>query len=501
MDQTTARDLEAAVPRRRSRLSVMLVVALAFTLLSAPVATAQGAVAGALGSTAQSAPLVATAATAPLARKKAKKKKAYRPRQGATFNQPRTYDARMYTIERQVVGAINNAKPGTYLKMAMFSFDRFPVADALIRAKKRGVYVQVITHEHEIPPAQKKLRAALGKRTKKVVSYKAVPGQKRKQKVVRTVQKKSFWFQCRSACRGDLDIQHSKFILFERTGAAKDVVMLGSVNMKMNGFENQFNDLLTLNGKTKIHDYLSNIFNEMRRDKTLKNSHRIQQFANNKYELEVLPFPRRLATKKTRWTVDRDPIIRLLRPVTCLGAATSDGRTMLRVTMHAWDGVRGKVIAQRFRELYAQGCNVMLNIGYIGGDVARVLAVPTKRGVIPVRSTGFDTPLYDPVDQQLDLYTHEKLLLVRGNYAGKRNRKMVVTGSSNYQTSGAWGDEIIFRAYDAALYKQYADHWTWMWRHHTHNMPWSQTYNRGTGKAEYTFKPRYGTNSPQWRDE
>lgn len=414
----------------------------------------------------------------------------WRPSAGAKFNVPRAGGERMYRLERAVIAAIDHAKPKTTIKMAMFSFDRIQVSDALIRAKRRKVRVQVILNNHEFPRAQRDLKRALGPRTKVV---------RRNGKRVR-VHRKNFFYQCKSACRGDGDVQHSKFILFEKSGAARKVVMLGSLNMKLNGVKNQFNDLLTIRDSPKMYDKLKLIFREMGHDRVLRDSRRVYK-DGKKYRLEVMPFPRTKATRKTKWTPKRDPIIKTLSKVSCKGARTNDGRTIIRVNMHAWDKSRGALIANRFRDLYAQGCNVMISVGFAGAKVRNIFATPTRRGRVPVRSTGFDTN----GDQQIDLYSHDKILTINGHYGAKHDRKLVLTGSSNYQNGGQYGDEIFFRVFNSRIYRQYADNWGYVWRNHTHGFAWSRTSALRGGPTwagtQYTLEDGLGTDSPEWRDE
>ena len=419
----------------------------------------------------------------------------WKPVEGAKFNLPRAGGEPELRLENQVVAAIKQARPRSYIKMAMFSFDRHVVADALLAAKKRGVFVQVILNNHEMPGAQQKLRKALGKRTVTRVRT-GKDGKKHK----RVVQRRQFFHQCSSACRGDGDVQHSKFILFSHTGAAKNVVMLGSLNMKLNGVENQFNDLLTINGNRRFHRVLGEVFDEMRADKILKNSYRKYKIGK-RFQLEVMPFARKKATARTRWTPKKDPITKLLKPISCRGAKTDSGRTIVRVNMHAWDKARGDMIARQFWDLYDKGCDVKIHVGYAGKKVRDIFARPTRRGRVPFRSTGFDTD----EDGEIDLYSHAKILLVNGNYDGVRNRKMVVTGSSNYQNGGQYGDELILRAYSPSLYRQYADNWGMVWRDHTHGFSWSMVRARarnglGAPTQQYTLSDGLGTNSKEWRD-
>lgn len=365
------------------------------------------------------------------------------PTPGAKFNVPRSTYAQEYALEAQVIAAINHADSGSTIEMAMFSFDRIPVAQALIKAhRQRGVHVQVIVNDHEMTHAQEMMKQAFGTNR----------------------QKPSFWFQCHASCRGQGDVQHSKFVLFSHTGAARDVVMLGSLNMKVNGAVNQFNDLLTINGNTKLYTALDQVYQQMKLDRLAHPSYLIDKI-DSVYTLYVLPFPRGpQATAATEWTPARDPIIKILDPVTCTGANTPSGRTVIRVNMHAWSDARGVMLAKRFEQLYKQGCDVQIQIGFAGHQVRQILGQKTSRGVMPHRSTGYDTN----GDGIIDLYSHQKVLLIDGHYGTATHQKIVVTGSAEYQNGGQYGDEIIFEAKRADLYASYAANWNWMWANHTH---------------------------------
>lgn len=434
---------------------------------------------------ASSTPARSTVAEAPTMGRKSAKRRGWSPKSGTKFNVARVGGEPMFRLEQQVIAAIGRARPGSTIKMSMFSFDRGPVADALIRAKQRKVHVQVLLNGHEFPQAQRNLSRVLGPRTVK-----------KKKKVV---QRKSFFYQCRASCRGDSNILHSKFILFSETGTARKVVMLGSVNMKLNGSLNQFNNLSTFNNSPKMFKALDGIFNEMRRDKVFKKSYR-KFTIGKRFQLEVMPYPRSKATAKTRWTPKRDPIIRLLRPVKCTGARTDTGRTIVRVDMHAWDGARGALIANRFRQLYAAGCDVKIIVGYAGYKVRKIFSTPTGRGYVPIKTSAFDTNY----DGEIDVYSHAKVLTVNGNYAGSPGRKMVVTGSSNYQDGGQYGDELFLRVYNDRTYRQFADHWGFMWRsRHTVRFGWGPApRTRGIAQEpERILDNGLGIDSPEWRDE
>lgn len=409
------------------------------------------------------------------------------PQAGALFNTPRSTPANEDRLENQVIDAINHARTGSTIRMSMFSFDRVPVANALINAhRKRGVNVQVIVNGHEYPYAQHLLFKDLHQN--------------------RTAG--SWYYQCRSSCRGQGDVEHSKFILFSATGAAHNVVMIGSLNMKLNGTHNQFNDLLTVRGQNGLYNDLATVFDQMKLDR-LANPAYLDEKINAEYELFVLPFPRgSAATAKTRWTKARDPITQLLAPISCKGADTDTGRTIVRVNMHAWSDERGVMLAHEFEELWAKGCDVKIQVGFASKAVRQIFAQSTSRGRMPVRSTGFDTD----GDGEIDLYSHQKELEINGHYGTQTNKKLVVTGSSNYQNGGQYGDELILAVSSAKTYNQYAANWKWSWLHHTHGF--AVLNGAGIPDADGRVIARkgfnhkvpelydgLGTNSPQWNDD
>ena len=96
----------------------------------------------------------------------------YQPNAGATFNLPRSTADKEYRVERTITSAIKHAKKGSLIRISLFSFDRKPVAQALIDAKKRGVHVQILLNDHQVTGAQRMLHRALGKnRWNKNFSY------------------------------------------------------------------------------------------------------------------------------------------------------------------------------------------------------------------------------------------------------------------------------------------------------------------------------------------
>jgi phosphatidylserine/phosphatidylglycerophosphate/cardiolipin synthase-like enzyme len=476
------------LPRRKVRRVKSTARALAAALSLLVLATAGG---GPVVGSASATPVVAHAAKA--GEQKKPKKPKWEPTQGPVFNIPRSKPETQFRIERQVLSAIRHSKKGSRIWMSMFSFDRFPVADALIAARKRGVQVQVLINDHEMTPAQRKLRGFLGTNRKK----------------------KNFAAQCYKGCRSNGDVLHSKFFLFSKTGAAEDVVMVGSVNMKMNGAKNQYNDLWTTNNSTALYERLEALFKEQKLDKPVRKPY-IDEAVGPNYHLQVTPF---------HGAPYDDPIMELLRGVQCTGSTINGGKTVIRVNMHAWDGTRGTYLAQRFRNLYAQGCDVKIQYGMAGASVRRVFGNPTDRGYVKVRSNGFDTDHSGPdgeSDGEIDLYSHMKMLLISGHYGEETDARWSITGSSNYQNSGLTGDEMILAIRGRKTYRAYLHHFDWMWAKRTRAPGYGTTGGSSsptrppfpartlaaleglgieTELPKLIVKEKYGFDSPEWRDE
>jgi len=359
----------------------------------------------------------------------------WQPAEGAWFNTPR-HGAKQWILHQHIVAAINHARPGSFIRIALFSFDRNYVASRLIKAHSRGVHVQVLLNDHQVTPAQHMLHRALG--TDRF--------------------KKSFTYECTHGCRSHGENLHTKFYLFSHTGAAHNVVMTGSVNLTGNSAINQYNDLWVRDNTRQLTHAFHRVFKQMRRDKPAHPGYLVQNIGTH-YQLQAMPFPHP--------GPHHDPIITILDRVHCLQATNGTGNkvhhTVVRVIMHAWNDHRGTYLAQKIRQLYAAGCDVKLMYGLSGASVRRVFKTPTSRGYIPVHTTGYDTD----EDGFIDLYTHQKELLISGNYGKHRDTELVVTGSSNWNTDGMRGDEEIFLIKGRPAYASYISDFSNMWDKHS----------------------------------
>lgn len=363
----------------------------------------------------------------------------WQPTPGPVFNNPYRKNKR-FQIENRVVEAINRTPSGETIRIAAYSLDRVRVAKSLIRAKRRGVDVQLLLNDHQYTKAMVMLRGILGN----------------------NATKNNFIYRCKNSCRGAKNSNlHTKFYTFSRTGDATDVVMTGSYNMTLNAVKWQWNDLyVSVNNPGIFSDYI-NLFNQMRVDyKTYQPSY---VMCGRVPASECRPEVDDLYT----WVLPRqanpsaDIIMDILRDIKCEYAGPGGGtrRTSLDISMHTWRGVRGMWLADKVRSMYADGCNIRVNYGLIGWTVKQRLGAPTARGRIPLRSTGYD---YNK-DKEVDRYTHQKYMIIDGWYRGAA-RQLVMSGSSNWSTLGTWSDDNITMLQGAATFNKYVANYNVMWR-------------------------------------
>lgn len=388
--------------------------------------------------------------------------KRYSPPKGGLFNIPVGSTPQKYRIERHVLDAIKHTKKGERIRIAAYSLDRMPYADALIAAKKRGVKVQVLLNDHPAIRAapQAKMRKYLG--------------------TDRT--KKSFVWRCRAGCRSqqtDYNNLHSKFYLFSKTGKAKHVVMLGSYNMTLNAVKWQWNDLWTGVNKQYLYQQYVKLFNDMRHDYKKRQptynfcAKAVEPCNEDTTKVFTRVFP--IVVKPAN-----DPVTEVLNNVQCVYTddAGQQRRTALNISMHTMRGKRGERLANVIRGKYAQGCDVRLNFGIMGFYVKQKLGAATPRGRMPLRSTGFDLDGVVDADGLLTIerYTHQKYLTIDGMYRGNPNAKYVYTGSSNWSSLGLPQDEIMVAIKGASAVNKWTKNFNLMWRPRYSRNAYTTTY-------------------------
>jgi phosphatidylserine/phosphatidylglycerophosphate/cardiolipin synthase-like enzyme len=356
---------------------------------------------------------------------------AYVPSGGAVFNNPYGDQASRSKILRHVLAAIEHARKGSTIRIAVYSFDRRSIADALIAAHRRGVHVQVVINDNWTSPQIQRTRRVLGTNP----------------------DKSHFIVICTGSCRGGFGNQHMKIYMFTHTGDAKNVVMNGSANLTNYAAVNQFNDLFTLKNAPRMLASYTEIFNQLKRDHRVRDPYR--RVVNGPFISIFNPHPD--ASKAN------DPVLQRLQGVRC-SAKKGYGhqrRTVVRITMYGWAGDRGIYLAKRVAEMGRRGCNIRVILSNGGGKVAKTLLA----GHVKVRSADVDKNR----DGQLEKFTHEKYMALSGTYQHKSTRS-VWTGSENWSGMALRNDEVTVRIPRSSTYGQYLKNFNFIWSRHSHTI-------------------------------
>ncbi|GAA5122051.1 hypothetical protein GCM10023339_39810 [Alloalcanivorax gelatiniphagus] len=397
----------------------------------------------------------AAVAAQPAARKPGKPKPSkWDAPQGPFFNDPHLREGH-YRIERRVIETIRHTPKGSTIRIAVYSFDRLQVADALIAAARRGVKVQMLLNDHWDTPAMKRIRAVIGTDRRR----------------------SSFIYKCKKSCRGtanEFNNLHSKFYLFSQAGRTEDVIAVGSANMTRNADIHQWNDLYFTSGDHGLFREFVALFNDMKNDYAVRQEPLafcggapVTGVCDDSVDKHtVVALPRSSGPKN-------DLVLTMLDKVRCL---TPDGlggqtRTKLALSMHTMRGARGDYLAAAIRKKYAQGCDVRVMFGLIGYHTKGVIAAPTPRGRIPLRSTGMDYDTDDNFDLNsdgvddliLDYYSHQKYFVIQGNYNGVPDTNLTLTGSTNWASLSTANDEVWFTIQGANVARKYIKNFDYQW--------------------------------------
>jgi hypothetical protein len=351
----------------------------------------------------------------------------FTPHTGATFNRPTGGAAQQRRVLDRVNKTIDAVPRGSYIRIAVFSFAEKRTADALLRARARGVKVRIIFDDHKIYPQEARLRKAFGKNTKAG----------------------SFVLYCHHACRGKAGDMHDKIFLFSRAGRARNVSMVGSNNMTSFNATRQWSDVYTIANNRSMFLTYRDLFSRLRagwakeRAATRSTFYRV---SHGRYRASFFPNP----------GVSRraDPVMKMLDGVSCTGARQGtgiNGHTLVRISMHAWYGPRGVALANKVVSLRRAGCRVAVIPGETMGTKIRAALKDAKVKFSKIRH---------PRQR-----VHQKVMQVSGHFGDDTSAQVVFTGSHNWSSRGLDCDDNILRIDSPTAYSQYARNFSFIWHH------------------------------------
>jgi phosphatidylserine/phosphatidylglycerophosphate/cardiolipin synthase-like enzyme len=352
----------------------------------------------------------------------------YVPPSGPTFNTPTGTPAQQRKLLRQVIHTTNSAPSGSTIRMAVFSFGDPQTADALLAAYRRGVIVKLVFAGENVYPAMARLRDAIGTDT----------------------AKPSFVVICQNSCRGEKGQMHAKYFSFTRSGAAKWITMVGSVNLTQFNALDQWNDLYTRVDDRQYFRAYGRWFGQLKDDEPVAKEYLHKATATT--DIRITPVD---------LTVDSDPITDALGKVRCevtMGEIDPDSKTPdevvathVYISTHAWNEERGKRIARQVVGLRQAGCQV--EVFYGTGMGAAVRSILENNDVELRKGT------------HQGIRTHQKVLVVDGAFGDDLDTERAWTGSQNWSDRAANRDDLIVQINDEAEAQRYVDRFLWMWEH------------------------------------
>lgn len=318
-------------------------------------------------------------------------------------------NARDTTIEDRLIQLIDAALPGSRIRVAMYTFTRTGPADALIRARTRGVDVRIVLDGDAdgLGSEVGTLTTGLGAAN---VHLCDAPG---------------------SACVGSGIMHHKTFLFSALSDGSTNVVVQASHNLTTNQLS-MHNNAVIIRGDAALFSGYEATWNDLFRDVEIPDYYRT---IDGDLATRVYFFPR---------STGGDTSVSILNNITC------DATSRIRVAMAFFTDARSEVadaLAARARE----GCDVRVVAGDaeipLGGTVAsRLTAAGVQLTRYPDRS-GWGL--------------HSKYFLIDAPYAGSvGHRRLVFTGSHNWTGPALTiNDETQLRIEDDVVFAGFLSDW------------------------------------------
>ncbi|WP_190135040.1 phospholipase D-like domain-containing protein [Streptomyces longispororuber] len=362
--------------------------------------------------------------------------------EGPVFNDPLGTVEKQHAIRTRIISLVDAAVKGSTIKVAVYHVWEAPVVEALVRAHRRGVDVQILldsTSKTDRPE-----NTAYATLVRELGANRSKP---------------SFVTLCPSntSCLGDprygKSIMHNKFWLFSQVEGARDVVVQTTSNATPSAHTKFFNDALLLPDNPTMYDAFAEYFADMAgRDWRAWDYRTV---SNGLYKAYF--FPRDGTVNET------DTMYSVLNNVSCVYKDAHGVRRSTKVRASIFKITRQQ-IADKLVALKKAGCSV--DLVYAETDSARsqhgepgTWETLHKAGGPALRCFNDDRDPLRPGHKLTTPYIiHSKYVLIDGVYDGKRN-KVAFTGSQNYTAPALReNDESIVKVDDDAVHDTYRAH-------------------------------------------
>jgi hypothetical protein len=332
-----------------------------------------------------------------------------------------------FSLERHAIELIDATPAGERISFAFRDFNRDPVADALIRARERGVIVDgVIDGGERFRLVVQRLQAALG------ADHFVICG--------------SPTFEFNSCIANSItpSLQHNKFLVFSKLADGREPVVLETSENFLEPTQfNYYNDMVEIDGDHELYaayvQYVADMKAQVRSD-----DHYLTPEGDDRRN-QIFLSPRRQASVDTD-----DTIVDQMDDIDCSQGGSATGHGLVRIANMAFRSERA-VIMRKLIELHDAGCEIDVILSNADGDI---LAGLVSAG-IPVHPFFLRSTTTRP-----QVMVHDKFWIVdaRSKDAGVR-RKTVYAGSSNWRPDEQYSDDLLLKIVDDGVFDAFDRYW------------------------------------------
>jgi hypothetical protein len=343
------------------------------------------------------------------------------------------------SLENHAISLINATPPGEQITIALRDFNRRPVSDALIAARRRGVLVDGVIDGGERERAVvKELQIELGP------DHFVICGSP------------TFEFNSCIANSEKPSLQHNKFLTFSKLDDGREhVVLQTSKNFLEPSQLTYYNDMVEIAGDARLYTaYVTYLFDLKRQVRS--DDHYFPTSGDGGLNT-MFPSPRRQPDRVTD-----DIIVDRLEEVDCSVGGSPSGSGLIRIANMAFRSERA-VIMDKLVALKQAGCDIEVVVSNADGDI---MAGLVSAG-IPVH------PFFLRADgTRPQVIVHDKFWLVdaKSRLTGSRSR-VTFAGSSNWRGDQQRSDDLLLRIVDDGVYSAYSDYWELIRRRASSDLP------------------------------